>query len=303
MTADQREIFETWGWTSTWRHRARRARRREGDRRPRRALAAAVPAAARRRPDALGLRHRHVPHVSPEVQVRARVPDPDGADAEPALRDPRAPGARALPRRRRLALDARRAPGAAGRRLAARRLLGHRRRGAAALEGDRGVDPLPRALPGRGRRAGLVRAPVHVQARAPRPARPRRPGRSPAPTAPTSSSNTSGPAQDAEPAQGGRAAGALRGGGARGLAARVGRAVVLLRARRREGARGEQGEAVRDWIRETVLEVGEGILAQASSRRRRLRCAPPATFASSARRQSDSGLRPPGFALARHGPH
>jgi DNA helicase-2/ATP-dependent DNA helicase PcrA len=24
----------------------------------------------------------------------------------------------------------------------------------------------------------------------------------------------------------------------------------------------EQGEAVRDWIRETVLEVGEGILAQ-----------------------------------------
>ena len=36
-----------------------------------------------------------------QVQVRARLPDPVGADAQPALRDPRPPGARALPRRRR----------------------------------------------------------------------------------------------------------------------------------------------------------------------------------------------------------
>ena len=36
--------------------------------------------------------------VPAEVQVRARVPDPAGADDPPALRDRRAPGARALPR-------------------------------------------------------------------------------------------------------------------------------------------------------------------------------------------------------------
>ena len=36
-----------------------------------------------------------------EVQVRARLPDPERADDQPALRDPRPPGARALPRRRR----------------------------------------------------------------------------------------------------------------------------------------------------------------------------------------------------------
>ena len=36
-----------------------------------------------------------------EVQVRARLPHPAGADAQPALRHPRPPGARALPRRRR----------------------------------------------------------------------------------------------------------------------------------------------------------------------------------------------------------
>ena len=44
-------------------------------------------------------RHRDVPDVPAEVQVRARLPDPERADHEPAVRDPRPPGAGALPRR------------------------------------------------------------------------------------------------------------------------------------------------------------------------------------------------------------
>ena len=51
------------------------------------------------RPGALGLRHRPLPDLPAEVQVRARLRDPAGADDQPALRDPHPPGARALPRR------------------------------------------------------------------------------------------------------------------------------------------------------------------------------------------------------------
>ena len=47
------------------------------------------------------LGHRHVPDLPAQVQVRARLPDPAGADHPPALRDRRAPGAGALPHRRR----------------------------------------------------------------------------------------------------------------------------------------------------------------------------------------------------------
>ena len=80
--------------------RGARARRppRPG-RRPARAVAGAVPAAAQRRPGALGLRHRPLPDLPAEVQVRPRLRDPAGADDQPALRDPHPPGARALPRR------------------------------------------------------------------------------------------------------------------------------------------------------------------------------------------------------------
>ena len=39
--------------------------------------------------DAVGLRHRHLPALPAEVQVRARLPDPPGADDQPALRDRR----------------------------------------------------------------------------------------------------------------------------------------------------------------------------------------------------------------------
>ena len=103
VTAEQREIFET-----------ERARRVPARRRARRAAARAAAVAARdgavagavpARGAATGcccqrLRHRDLPDVPAEVQVRARLPDPAGADAQPALRDPRPPGARALPRRR-----------------------------------------------------------------------------------------------------------------------------------------------------------------------------------------------------------
>ena len=64
-----------------------------------RAVAGAVPAAAQGRPRALGLRHRPLPDLPAEVQVRARLRDPAGADDQPALRDPHPPGAGALPRR------------------------------------------------------------------------------------------------------------------------------------------------------------------------------------------------------------
>ena len=81
------------------RRRARRAAARAGGRGAQRAVAGAVPAAARRRAAAERVRHRDLPVVPAEVQVRARLPDPERADDQPALRDPRPPGAGALPRR------------------------------------------------------------------------------------------------------------------------------------------------------------------------------------------------------------
>ena len=80
--------------------RARREAARAGRRRAHRAVAGVLPAAPRRRADALGGGHRDLPDLPAEVQVRARLPDPERADDQPALRDPRPPGARALPRRR-----------------------------------------------------------------------------------------------------------------------------------------------------------------------------------------------------------
>ena len=71
---------------------------RAGRRAPR-AVAGAVPAAAQGRARPLGLRHRPLPDLPAEVQVRARLRDPAGADDQPALRDPHPPGPGALPRR------------------------------------------------------------------------------------------------------------------------------------------------------------------------------------------------------------
>ena len=89
------------------RRRARRPRPRGRDRGARGALAGGLPAHPRRRAAAQRLRHRDLPHVPAEVQVRARVPDPERADPQPALRDPRPPGARALPPERRVARSTR----------------------------------------------------------------------------------------------------------------------------------------------------------------------------------------------------
>ncbi len=127
-----------------------------GRRRRLRALARPVHPAPRRGPDAVGLGHRHLPAVPAEVQVRARVPHPPGADDPPALRDRDPPGARAL------APGRGRPDGAVRGRVAAQRLRRLRRR--APVPRARGGRAAP-LRGGRGRqrcRAGLVRALVLV---------------------------------------------------------------------------------------------------------------------------------------------
>ncbi len=59
---------------------------------------AGIPAASgRRRAQPLGLRPRPLPDLPAEVQVRAGLRDPAGADDQPALRDPHPQRARTLP--------------------------------------------------------------------------------------------------------------------------------------------------------------------------------------------------------------
>ena len=217
------------------RRRARRPRPRRRASGAQRAVADRVPAAARRGARAVGVGHRDLPRVPAALQVRARAARAAGADAQPALRDPRAPGARALPPgARRLAA---RHPRPARRRVAEARLRRLRRGAPAAREGFDGAAPLPPADRRRARRAGLVRARVlvsHGRAHAARPRRPRRPaGRR---------RLRADRLQDRPPAlgggaEGGRAAIAVRRRRARGVAARCHAAVLPLRARRPEGAR------------------------------------------------------------------
>ena len=98
-TPEQRELLEA--------SRARRlpARLRARRATPPRPRSAAGPSESLepfipRRGDGLMLsasRHRDLPALPAQVQVRARLPDPAGADDQPALRDRRPPGARALP--------------------------------------------------------------------------------------------------------------------------------------------------------------------------------------------------------------
>ena len=177
-TAEQREIFETSALDDYLldAERDEKLRQRAVAQRTR-AVAGAVHPPPRRRARAQRVGHRDLPDLPAALQVRARLPHPVGADAQPALRDPRPPGPRALPRRRGRERLAARAARAAGGGLAARRL---RRLGGgapAARQGHPGAAPLPRALPGRGRPPGVVRALVRVQPRAAPPARPGRPRR------------------------------------------------------------------------------------------------------------------------------
>ena len=160
-----------------------RGRRPRADRRPRGALAGGLPAAPRRRrAQPLGLRPRPLPDLPAEVQVRAGLRHPAGADDQPALRHPHPQRPRALPqgaagagRRRPAAAD-----GPVRGRLAAHRLRLHRRRAAVPRPRPRGDAPLLGARARRRGRAGLAGAQVRLQdRRAPR-ARPGRPGRPPA---------------------------------------------------------------------------------------------------------------------------
>src|SRR2546423_7619857 len=153
--------------------------------------------------------------LSPALQVRARLPDPDGADDPPALWDPRPPGARALPRRQRGA-DARRAARPAGRWMAPQRLRGFRGGAPAAREGRQRVDALLRALPDRAGRAAVVRALVLVPARPAPAARPGGSRRPPSRRRLRAHRLQDRASQDRGPAAGGRAAVPVCGGGARG---------------------------------------------------------------------------------------
>ena len=110
----QREIFQTSTLDETLtgvgrdrgatRRRRGRARPRARRRAARAALARTVPAAQGHRPRAVRLRHPHLPQLPAALQVRARPAHPHRADRPPALRHRRAPGARALSRRRRQTL-------------------------------------------------------------------------------------------------------------------------------------------------------------------------------------------------------
>ena len=204
------------------RRRARRPRSRGGARGAHRAVAGGVPAAPRRRARAVGLGHRDLPHLPAEVQVRARPAGPAGADAQPALRDPRPPGARALPPVRPVEsldellslLDWGWRRGGFGDSDEERQLRAQGRQRAAAL---------PPARHRRARRAGLVRAGVLL----PHGRRTRCAAASTAstgwPTAATSSSTTRPAGRARRAAARGRAALALRRRRARGVAARRGR--------------------------------------------------------------------------------
>ena len=153
-------------------------------RRPPGAVAGGVHPAPRRRPRALGVGHRPLPDVPAQVQVRARLRDPRGADDQPALRDPHPPRARALPLGRARGRAVRRA--AAGPRPAAALFeAGWRRTGFGSSDDelqyrDRAVAALRPLLGARNARAGepgLARARLRVRDRPPPAARPRRPRR------------------------------------------------------------------------------------------------------------------------------
>ena len=172
----------------------------------------------------------------------------------------------------------------ARRRLAARRLRRLRGGAPAARQGDRVADALPRALPVRGVRAGLVRAPVHLQARQASAARARRPGR-PAPGRRVRADRLQDrPAQEPRAARRRRAAVAVRGRRPRGVAARGLAAGLLLPARRPEGrgARATSATAASGSARWPPRSP-RGSCRRASSRRRRFRPARSVTTGSCAR--------------------
>ena len=231
------------------------------------------------------LGHRDLPDLPAEVQVRPRLPDPERADAQPALRHPRPPGARALP----LVRAARTLDELLG-------LLeaGWRRGGFGGSEEER-------QLHGKAD-ASLRRYFERDRADAAEPvwfergfqfrlgdahaARPRRPGRPPARRRLRAHRLQDGPPEERGPAARGRPALALRGRRPRGVAARRVAAVLPLRPRRREGAGADRGHRPGLDRRDRGRGRRRHPRARASSPRRRTRPAPGATSGSPARRPS-----------------
>ena len=220
---------------------------------------------------AVGLRHRPLPDLPAQVQVRARLRDPAGADDQPALRDPHPPGARALPRRgvgasageatpRRAGLDRLLALFEAAWRRAGFGFsddeLQYRDRAVAALR------PLPRAPRRRGASPVWLERELRLPDRPAPPARPRRPRR-PAPDGgyelidyktgaaeaeararPTTSSSRSTGSPRARP----------------GASTPPPAATGTCSTTRRSPSGGSPDDLER--VERTVLEVGEGILGQ-----------------------------------------
>src|SRR5439155_18684689 len=175
-----------------------------------------------------------LPTVPAQVQVRARLPYPRGAEHQPALRYRGAPGARALPRDRRRIAGA--ADAAVRRRLAPGRLRRLERRTPVPRAGGRRPAALLGARSRAGGRAGLIRAELLVPARAAPAARPRGPRRSPSRRELRADRLQDRQGQDRARAARGRAAVAVPDGRPRGLGDRYSRAELLLRARQPQGA-------------------------------------------------------------------
>ncbi len=163
------------------------------------------------------------------------------------------------------------------------------RRGApAARQGDRRPAPLPPAVHLRGRRAGVVREGLPVPHGPAHAARPRRPRRPPARRRLRAHRLQDRAPEDGGPAARRRAALAVRGRGARGVAARRVAPELPLRARRREGSPSPPTRSTATGSPRPCSPWPRGSPARASSRPRptgRARCA---TSASPARRRSAS---------------
>ena len=266
-----------------------------------RAVAGAVPAPARRRAGAQRLRHRDLPDLPAEVQVRARLPDPaasrrsTSASGSSSTRCSSAstPAARRRARCPSCSGCSRPAGGAAAS-ATPRRSASCARRPRSAL--IRYHERFQR----RGRRAGLVRARLPVPARAAPAARARRPRRPAARRRLRADRLQDRPPEDA-PRSCARTCSSRSTRSARarrGSSRPPSRPTTTCSTTRR--CRSSADEADRDWITETVLEVadghpGPGLRADAVATRR-ARCATtgspaPPPSGSAADRSHNSAAR------------
>ena len=261
----------------------------------RRAVAGAVPAAQGDRPGAVGLGHRDLPQLPAEVQVRARPADPHRADASPALRDRRPPGARALPLRGRT--DARADAATCSTPAGA---------GAASANAS--------ASSGCARRRAWRSPAITSGCTARTPSRCGSSARSPSGSDPTICAGASTASivsatasergvradrlqdlapQDGRAAEGRRPAVPVRARRARSLGAGVLAPGLLLRARRPQGPGSQRRERAPSRSRTRCSRSARASSPRSSSRPPRTRPARSATTASSARRPRGSALAAP----------